>query len=815
MAITLENIAGDQDRSEVSSIHDSIENEEEEKIRRVNVNSKRKCETSTVEIWTEYMEIIKLRVLQGLIHLSTLSTKYPFIVIIFCVFVSVFSMTYGIMTNFSVETDESVLWSPIGSITTLHKEWVTNEAGFPEGSDGIRVLMHANGDNVLTVKAFNKLFDMIDFVRNHDDYAKLCQQDQCRIISASGFFNHDRPHFDEFVETDEDVKKVLSSFLYPDGRIVNRDLIFGDPSPHVGVNDIQNFVLTHSLVKRAKINDQANRDKISDVINPNLLDEAQRKFALESSKSLLILFELPRTNESYAFEEAMIDKLIALNDEWSNDNDFNISVNCRTCAADEFLRGIIKDAPLMAVAFFVMTLFCIISLSSRHRVQSRGLLGIGAVFTITLSIMTGYGLLFWLGTPLTPLTALFPYVMLGIGLDDTFILTDAFERSDPKKRSQERVIDVMNSVGMSITLSTLTTVFTYFLGCTAITAGIKWFCLYAAITIAVDFFYQITFFIALIVLDERRIKQNRFDFFICCKANENLTIPTQWSKKTVKKKGLMERYSDILLLPHVKITVLFCFGFLFVGGAYIASGIETAIDGIAIYPQGSFVASYFSDIFSFASSLTTPHAGVYFRDVDVSDESVRSNMTAYVDNLLDISYVSSSPMFFWLRDFEMFVKANSSLPEMSFNEQLDVFLNTKPFSDLYTDDIVRDAMGNVTASRTFITFDKLELFDIKSEVLAFDQQRQITSNFALNEDTLNSKFFTYSGNYISWELWSLINKEIAITVGYGLLSLFLITLIFVPHPFAAFVLVPTVFAVFIECIAFFRIAGYVLFSSSH
>ena len=103
-----------------------------------------------------------------------------------------------------------------------------------------------------------------------------------------------------------------------------------------------------------------------------------------------------------------------------------------------------------------------------------------------------------------------------------------------------------------------------------------------SISIAVDFFYQITFFISLIVLDEKRIKQNCFDFFICCKANENLTISTQSSKKTVKKKSLMERYT---------ITVLFCLVFLFVGSAYIAFGIETAIDGIAIYPQGSFVAS--------------------------------------------------------------------------------------------------------------------------------------------------------------------------------------------------------------------------------
>ncbi len=41
------------------------------------------------------------------------------------------------------------------------------------------------------------------------------------------------------------------------------------------------------------------------------------------------------------------------------------------------------------------------------------------------------------------------------------------------------------------------------------------------VTIVIDFLYQITFFVALIVIDERRIKNNRRDCCVCITANND------------------------------------------------------------------------------------------------------------------------------------------------------------------------------------------------------------------------------------------------------------------------------------------------------
>lgn len=50
-------------------------------------------------------------------------------------------------------------------------------------------------------------------------------------------------------------------------------------------------------------------------------------------------------------------------------------------------------------------------------------------------------------------------------------------------------------------------------------------------------------------------------------------------------------------------------------------------------------------------------------------------------------------------------------------------------------------------------------------------------------------------------------KEIMSTLIMGLVSVFIVSLMFIPHPLAAVILTPTVFAIFVEVVAVMRLAG--------
>lgn len=82
--------------------------------------------------------------------------------------------------------------------------------------------------------------------------------------------------------------------------------------------------------------------------------------------------------------------------------------------------------------------------------------------------------------------------MVGIGLDDTFIIHKAFLRTDLSRNFVERVVEVMQDVGISIAFSSSTTVLAFFLGAASSYPIIRYFCWYAATTVAIDFFYQVS-----------------------------------------------------------------------------------------------------------------------------------------------------------------------------------------------------------------------------------------------------------------------------------------------------------------------------------
>ena len=193
---------------------------------------------------------------------------------------------------------------------------------------------------------------------------------------------------------------------------------------------------------------------------------------------------------------------------------------------------------------------------------------------------------------------------------------------------------------------------------------------------------------------------------------------------------------------------------------------------------------------------------MYFRDVDVSLPEVQEEMEHYVNAMVNIPWITDQPDFFWLRDLNTFVKQNKLLlGALPFNDQLDIFLNTEPYSQIYKRDIVRDDYGNVVASRCHIVFDQTSLFNVKEQISSILDQRAVTEAQPENQGARDWKFFAFGIVFYSWELYTSIVKEILLNVIYGLLSVFIIMLMFIPHPIGALLLTPVVAAIYVELMA--------------
>jgi predicted RND superfamily exporter protein len=81
-----------------------------------------------------------------------------------------------------------------------------------------------------------------------------------------------------------------------------------------------------------------------------------------------------------------------------------------------------------------------------------------------------------------------------VGVDNVFILLSAW-RNTPRTRSlPDRMSETFSDAAVSITVTSLTDVISFGVGCLTTFPSVQMFCAYAVVAVAFTYFYQLTFF---------------------------------------------------------------------------------------------------------------------------------------------------------------------------------------------------------------------------------------------------------------------------------------------------------------------------------
>lgn len=409
--------------------------------------------------WHNAINTIRIYTCRFLRWLTHYAATYPWTCIGLTIFLSLTMLTVGLFTNFYIEVENYNLWPPTASLSKQHTDWYYYNSNFNYDTSYFDMIIHADGDNVLGQEGVRRTFEAIQAVSELEGYQEGCYWasmfgdeyfvGECKIHSVADFWNESLAIFEQQIESDQEARAAMSARTYPNGMIVDEPRILG---------------------------------KAERVAYYGEDDDTYTQ--LESAQSYLIEFDLPWTNVTEDFELLCLERIQQLQDEWNQDpnNSFRIQMSAGRSYGDEFFRAIVKDIPLLPAVFTVMSAFCCFVFWKRDRVQSRMMLGVGAVVCILLSIITGYGLLFTFGVPFTPVTTMMPFLMFGIGLDDAFILYGSYNRTDPRKDPVKRIEETIDDVGLSISLTTLTSTLAFFMGVFSGIPAVSWVCWYGTLS---------------------------------------------------------------------------------------------------------------------------------------------------------------------------------------------------------------------------------------------------------------------------------------------------------------------------------------------
>lgn len=110
---------------------------------------------------------------------------------------------------------------------------------------------------------------------------------------------------------------------------------------------------------------------------------------------------------------------------------------------------------------------------------------------------------------------LIPFLLVGIGVDDMFVMCNAVDQTDLKHSAFIRIHKALGHAGPAITITSLTNALAFAFGALSSLEALKSFCLFASMCIVFLYLLVMTIFLSVVVWDTERVAKKCTE---CCNA---------------------------------------------------------------------------------------------------------------------------------------------------------------------------------------------------------------------------------------------------------------------------------------------------------
>jgi predicted RND superfamily exporter protein len=309
---------------------------------------------------------------------------------------------------------------------------------------------------------------------------------------------------------------------------------------------------------------------------------------------------------------------------------------------DEFGDAVRNDISKITMAYALIVVYLVINLGKRDVVHSMAALSCGSLFCVGASFVSSSGLGAFFGVKTNPLNGNIPFLLLGLGVDDSFVIVSEFlrhARLNPTLSPEEWGWRTARSAGMSVLVTSLTDGLALLVGASTSLPALSAFCIYGGLGVFACFTYMFALFLPLVVVNARRASANRFDC-LCCftsKVDHMLEEPQGCCScfppcvRIQPRDGflsqMMHRWGDIVIkTPAGNIATLVVFVGLLVTGITGLTQIEKDFKLEWFFPPDSYALEYFNlndKYFSRGQAYT-----VYAHGIDFYAEQVQLNELA-------------------------------------------------------------------------------------------------------------------------------------------------------------------------------------------
>ncbi|XP_071854807.1 NPC intracellular cholesterol transporter 1-like isoform X2 [Apostichopus japonicus] len=715
--------------------------------------------------------------------IALFSSNYPFFVITLGVIIVAFLSHW--LKEMTILTDPVDLWTPTNSEALKQKQYFESNFGPVPRETKVIISYHRepsshpeNGDlssyvlsknvlkKVLTLQ--NKISGIKIWDDANSDYVTLgdvCdtplgpENKDCDVRSVLNYWQNQQERLDK--ETTDETGKRVDYRDHLQACLSNPSLWNDNTSlqlPCVG--------------------------PLGQVVKPESVIGGYKGSHIEEATAIFITIPLneyisdndPRLRKAMMWEKAFLKFMT----NYSIGDELNISYSAKRSLQDEVSLVNKKSTTLtILVAYTATLLYMVLALGEDHSsklitLPTSIVISLTGILLILASVISAFGLAVSCDYVISPIAIqIVPFLALSVGGSNIFIIMQRYQKFFPIRTSDfDHKDHLSNALGLTapaLTAATFSEALAFYLASIITeTPAIKTFAICAAISVMLNFLFQITVLISVIELSYRYHDQLcKLLHCLAKKLDDAMTDEEPAEKESGKLYQVMFKYYvPIITSPATRyLVVLGCAIFTYISLTLITQ-LEVGLDGRNTVPETSYLHQYLDDVDEY-SKLGTPvyfvvKSGYNYSTVEGQDkicsehECQLNSLTAQIKNATfnsDSTKIAQSATS-WLDDYLTWTDAKGQ--DMS--NFLKQFLAEPPTAEcptggkLLADSVQINRAGSIGA--TYFATYQTTLVTSKDYLMAYDKANQLAGNIeeVLNENIQSAlktyEVFAYSNFHV-------------------------------------------------------------------
>ncbi|XP_041753062.1 patched domain-containing protein 3-like [Coregonus clupeaformis] len=450
---------------------------------------------------------------------------------------------------------------------------------------------------------------------------------------------------------------------------------------------------------------------------------------------------------------------------------------------DKVPKSIIR---FFSITYTITISFAIVSSLRLDNVRNKVWVATIGVFSTGLAVLSSFGMLLLMGLPFVMTVSSSPLLILGIGMNDMFIMISCWQKTNVHDSVIDRLADTYEDAAIAITITTLTDVLALYLGFSVPFGSVQTFCLYAGTAILFCYIYNITFLGAFLALNGQRETSNRH-WFTCVK------IPVDCPPGKSRRYGICcvggaydhdtgteeeqpisgffgKYYGPFLTQKWTKASIVVLYaGFLAVsiyGCVELKQGIE--LKNLAL--DDSYIIKYYNNENTHFSHYGPNVMVAVNKSLAYWEEDERKNLSLCIADFKKLENVDKNFSLSWLDSFQSFAKDLDINSENTFKSNLLPFLEQRPMT---RQDIHLVADNKIRSSRFF-----LQTLNISTS----KKQKDMLISLRKTAEKCPIDLLVYHPMFIYFDQYNVIVDNTIQTTVVATVVMLAISLLLIPNP---------------------------------